>query len=255
MKLTVKASLLIVMLTGVSLFSMAIAFTLSSYEYEITEGNFGPITIGQSKSEIIQILKEQGEWPAYPERPGMFWGGPYGPIEREIALLEAPAIEISFGWKIFQRIEFENDKIVRFQAVYPRWACTGCNATEHAAAQSKVAALRSLEARTFVGQTRSDFLDDVSRLDPDINPRVFPTIVELEYNSDFHTPHWQRKTDYAGQKYAQHLMSNDQWNVYGMRDLAWYSWLKTPYKSRVRMHFKNDRLFWVQHYHSPSELP
>lgn len=243
---------------GLSLFGFIgayIVFSVSSVDYEVRHGQVGTIAIGQTKIEVLEALKKDGEWPVHPERPLSYVINSDGSFDFEAPLFVAQAISVSLSYKLFARIEFESDQIARFQFVFPRGGCRDCSESWRLDEQQKINELRELEGRTHIGQSRREFFDQLAAFVTHEDLSVRPEIVELEYNLDFHTPHWEREFDYYSAAYTKHLLSNDEWSFSGFEHLAWYSWFNKPFTSRVWLKFAGGELVLVRHFHAPNELP
>lgn len=234
--------------------SAFLVFVISSYEYEVKQGAFGPLSIGDSKEHVYDTILGAGEGPIHPRRMDR-WRNADGKISEEQLLQLSPAVWVSAGFDLSAHVEFENDRIARFQFVYPKRVCGGCSAKVRAEQQVYNDELKLLEMQTFIGQSRKEFYDHVNERSFMDGRRILSKIVELEYNTDFHTPHWKRKIDYNGDAYRAHVLRNDRWYVSGFEELVWYRWFDTPFISSVMLQFEDDKLIWVRHYHAPNELP
>lgn len=231
-----------------------VGFAVSSYKYEVCAGTFVPLSIGQTKAEVLSILRARGERP-FPERPGQFFAGPQGAYDSAAALKRASAVQVNFGYSVIHRAEFEGYRLARFRSSTRGGICPGCRASYRAEREKSLEAMGFFEQEIFVGQTREEYFAQLRAQGVVVAEAARPAIVELEFNQDFWPPRPREDEYFSTSNYEQLLLSNDEWYFYGLRELAWYSWFDTPFNSLVRLHFDDDRLYWIEHYHSPNEMP
>ena len=221
---------------------LLILLTTAGCEREITSGDYGPLSIGQLKTEAIEALI------AYGKRLTHIHPVPYpkyyieSPSRDDLArhLSSQAGVLVWIGKEPFPlRIEFETDLVSNVWPVYRLYPATA------ELMKSKRRELIRLRRLIALGMSREAVFDTLTE---------FESIFEMAVGN-FVVGYQKFRTTRAGfdddPDYRNLLLANDAWKFRGLKEELWYE----PFYSNVTIIFRNDRIERIMHSHFPFELP
>ena len=230
--------------------SVAIPFfvllALAGCKIEITSGEYGPVSVGQTKLEARAALKSQGLWRVHPVvYPKRYINNPTR-ADLAAQLSEDAGVMVWIGhhpWPL--RIEFDGEFVTR---TWPDDSISP-SAPEHMKVKAREVA--RLQQRIKPGAHRGQIFDTIAAFETPFDVSVGNFVVGYQrfYVMD-------RKEIRANDaQYEELILANDGWRFNGLKDEIWYAPIIEPWTSIVTIYFREDRIERIEHEHFPIELP
>jgi hypothetical protein len=209
-----------------------------------TEGAFGPFVIGQTKDEVREILEAHDKWPPSPRVAEDKYLARFDLDALQAAFREENGVIVNFccaGSNTW--LDFEADKLIR---IWPDLILDNPH-THIRAAEEDMARFRE---RLHLGMSKSDALVAISEIVADRKITVSNHLV----GAQAFRIRWSEDLG-ENPAYLEFVQRANGWRLYGFKELAWYAWLNEPFDAWIHLSFKNERLYRIEHYSTPSELP
>lgn len=232
---------------AIVVFALLVVFALGGTKV-ISNGSYGPFTIGEEKSQSAAILESLGVWPPSP-----------APFHR--TLLEAPdapelrsvfsedeGVIVWFGQPFgsAMRLEFTGDILDRTWPTFQAKTWSNPNPGYDEIDE----AMLDFQNSIVLGMSREDVFELIANNKSGL--KAYVSAHAAGADRFFMVPYEQLKDDPA---YSVFVYKKPGWTFTGLDDLLWYSGLVSPFHSRVSLFFENNKLKRIEHSHGPIELP
>lgn len=214
----------------------------------VSQGAYGPFTIGEDKSQAAAILERLGMWPPKPrpfhdtllEAPDM--------TELQRNFSEDDGIVVWFGqaFGVPMRLEFVGDTLERSWPIFEPKTWSNPNPGH----DEIDAAMLVFQDHITIGMSRNDVFERIAGNETGQKAYVSTHVARLDI---FEEQTYERRL--FDPSYSAFVRDAPGWSFTGLNHLIWYSSFAAPHYSRVSLFFENDRLQRIEHFHGPMELP
>ncbi len=239
--------LLSIFAATITVFILLLLFALGGTKV-VSEGSYGPFSIGEDKAQSAATLERLGMWPPAPrpfhdtllEAPDM--------VELQRNFSEDDGVIVYFGQALGvpMRLEFIDDTLDRSWPIFePK-----TSSIPNPGYDEIDAAMLAFQEQITVGMSRNDVFERIAGNETGVKAYVSTHVARVDI---FDTQPYERRL--VDSSYSDFVHDTSGWSFTGLHHLLWYSSFVTPYYSRVSLFFENNRLQRIEHFHGPTELP
>ncbi len=213
----------------------------------VERGAHGPFTIGEDKAVSAQTLRQLGLWPPRAIAPHRPWldSPDFAELERVFGADEGIMVGFGVASSVPTRLEFEGDTLVAYWPVETPKTWSNPNPGYDEADE----AILAFQDRIAIGMSRENVFRSVAQSGQEIGTAVRGHVVGAQRYRPVPLDELA-----ADSEYSDFVMSKSSWEFDGLKSAVWYSLLKEPYYSRVRLYFEDDKLVRVEHWHGPLRI-
>lgn len=214
----------------------------------VSEGSYGPFTIGEDKSQSAATMEHLGMWPPEPrpfhdtllEAPDM--------TELQRNFSEDDGIVVWFGQAsgVPMRLEFVGDTLERSWPIFEPKTWSNPNPGY----DEIDAAMLAFQNQITIRMSRNDVFERIAGNETGLKAYVSTHVARLD---NFEAQSYERRL--VDPSYSAFVRDASGWSFTGLHHLIWYSSFAAPHYSRVSLFFQNDRLQRIEHFHGPTGLP
>ena len=221
-------------------FLLLALLAMTGCKRDIRSGDYGPVTIGQSKPEALAALNAHGIWQISPVvyNEQQIKNPSRNDLTKHLSGEAGVLIWIGgHPWPL--RIEFVDNLVSK------KWPEIRINSTAPEQMKLKGRELARLDQLMKLGMTRQAVFDVLADFKSAFGVTVGNFVVGYQQYRISGIP------VASDPDYRKLLIANDGWQFNGLKDELWYE----PFYSKVTIYFRNDRIERIEHWHFQFELP